>query len=300
MRYLIGIDAGTTSIKALMLGESGEVRAAAGAEYSLDSGEGDRCEVDAEVYWDTTCEVIRELLLKSKVMPDQIAGMAISSQGETLICLDDKGRPLRKAIVWLDNRSVGESKLINGKFDPDRIMEVTGQPEVLPLWPATRILWFREQEPEIFRNTSKYLLVEDYLMYRLTGRYCTEYSLASDTLYFDIRKKVWWEEMLDYLDIPVSRLPELMPSGSPVGNLTRQAARDTGLSAATLCVTGAYDHPAGAIGAGNLVPGMVTLTIGAAMAMCVTLKEPVTDNSLRLSCQCHPLDDLYFLLPYAP
>ncbi len=297
--YAIGIDAGTTSIKGLMLDGDGQILATAGEEYELETGPGDTCEVDPEVYWQVTCRVIREIVRKSGVDSKEIGGLAFSSQGETMIVVDEHGKPLRKAIVWLDNRSVDEADQITRHFGNQAVMDVTGQPEVQAIWPATRILWLRKHEPEVFKKAHKYLLVEDYLIYRLTGRFCTEHSLVSSTLYFDITTKTWWDEMLEFLGISRDQLPEALTSGSQVAQLTREAAGLTGLATNTTVVTGAYDHPAGAIGAGNLKSGMVTLTIGASMAMCVTLDKPVTDVSLKLPCQCHALRDKYFLLPYA-
>ncbi len=296
--YVIGIDAGTTSIKGLILDSDGNIIATAGEEYELETGPGDICEVDPEVYWNVTCLVIQKLLSISGVRPAGIKGLAFSSQGETIIMVDSEGRPLRKAIVWLDNRSVHEAGLIEMQFGNQRIMDVTGQPVIQAIWPATRILWIRENEPDVFRQVHKFLLVEDYLIFKLTGKFCTEYSLVSSTLYFDINTRRWWDEMLGFLEITESKLPSLMPTGSAAGQLTSEAAARTGLSAKTTVITGAYDHPAGAIGAANLKPGMVSLTIGAAMAMCVTLDKPVRDIHLKLPCQCHALPGLYFLLPY--
>ncbi len=299
VNYIIGIDAGTTSIKGVLVNGEGKLIMSAGQEYMLDSDSNDICELDPEIYWNITCLVIREIIGKSGINPALVKGIAFSSQGETLIMLDSKGNPLRKAIIWLDNRSGKEAKQLEDKFGNKHIMDITGQPEVLPLWPATRILWLRENEPEIFSRVSKYLLVGDYLMFRLTGEYCTEHSLVSSSLYFDISKKIWWNDMLDFLGITVNQLPSLLPSGTIVNHLTPEAANATGLTVNTFTVTGGYDHPAGAIGAGNIEPGMVTLTIGASMAMCVTLENPVSDLSLKLSCQCHTIPGLYFLLPYA-
>ncbi len=296
---VMGIDAGTTSIKGILLNSQGDILATAGEEYTLDTGPDETCEVDPEVYWKVTCKVIAKLIDTPGVSSAQITGLAFSSQGETLIMLDKDGQPLRKAIVWLDNRSVDEAQQIEKHFGNQKIMDVTGQPEVQAIWPATRILWLKEHEPEHFARVHKYLLVEDYLVYKLTGRFVTEHSLVSSTLYFDINEKTWWDEMLDYLDITPGQLPEPMPSGTRVAPLTPEAARMTGLNKNTTVVTGAYDHPAGAIGAGNQKPGLVTLTIGASMAMCVTLEEPVRDISLKLPCQCHAIPELYFLLPYA-
>lgn len=296
--YVIGIDVGTTSVKGILADREGNPVEFAKQEYALDTDQQDRCELDPEIYWNVTCFIIRELVSKAGIDPASVAGIAFSSQGETIIPVDRNGNPLRKAIVWLDNRSVKEAEEIENHFGSQYIMDVTGQPEVLPTWPATRILWLKKNEPFVFNQVAKYLLVEDFLLFRMTGKYCTEHSLVSSTLYFNISQKKWWNEMLDFIGIAEDQLPELHPSGKAIGNLTPEASSKTGLSTATRCITGAYDHPAGAIGSGNIKSGDVTLTIGASMAMCVALDNPVSDLSLKLPCQCHAINGLYFLLPY--
>lgn len=297
--YLIGIDVGTTSVKGLLITGAGELVTSVEQEYTLDFSPDETCELDPEKYWIITCKVIRDMIQNSGIDSALISGIAFSSQGETIIVVDHECKPLRKAIIWLDNRSTKEAKLIEDRFGNQKILDTTGQPEVLATWPATRILWLREKEPQIFNKVEKYLLVEDYLLFRMTGQYCTEHSLASSTLYFDISKKIWWKEMLDFLQISDKQLPRLYESGMPVGNLTEEASSLTGLTIKTRCVTGAYDHPSGAIGAGNIRQGMVSLTIGTSMAICITLEKPVFDATLKLPCQCHVIPGMYFLLPYA-
>lgn len=295
--YLLGIDVGTTSVKGIIVSANGDVKGVAGKEYTLET-KGDIVELDPEVYWNSTIAVIKELILKSEIEINQIKGLAFSSQGETLICVDENGKPLRKAIVWLDNRSIKEAKQIEESFGKEKILNVTGQGEVLPLWPATRILWLRKNEPEIFTKTSKFLLVEDYLIYRLTGFFVSEQSLVSSTLYFDIIKKEWWRDMLDFLQISSKKLPLVKASGEKVASITEEAAKATGLSLGTFACTGAYDHPAGAIGAGNIKAGVVSETTGASMAMVVTLDGPLLKREINLPCQCHAIPGKYFLLPY--
>lgn len=297
--YLIGIDVGTTSIKGVLLTGTGDFVTSVGQEYTLDYGPDETCELDPDVYWNISCKIVRSMIQKSGIDSSLVSGIAFSSQGETIIAVDNECKPLRKAIIWLDNRSVKEAKHIEERFGNQKILEVTGQPEVLAIWPATRILWLRENEPHVFNKVGKFLLVEDYLIFRMTGNYCAEHSLVSSTLYFDIFHKIWWKEMLDFLQISEKQLPQLYESGKPVGNITIEASLLMGLTTKTKVVTGAYDHPAGAIGAGNIAPGMVTLTIGTSMAMCVTLNKPVIDVTLKLPCQCHVIPGLYFLLPYA-
>lgn len=297
---MIGIDVGTTSIKGMLVSSSGNILNFKKQEYSLETAEGGICELDAEIYWEVTCEIIRNLIAQTNVDPNGITGIAFSSQGETLIPVDKEGMPLRKAIVWLDNRSDKEANEIKDRFGEQEVMDVTGQPEIVPSWPATRILWLKKNEPALFRETAKYLMVEDFLMFRMTGRYCTEYSVSSSTLYLDISTKRWWPEMIDFLHITEDQLPTLMASGEIVGSLTPEAAKITGLSDNTLCVTGAYDHAAGAIGSGNIFNGDATLTIGASMAMCNAINQPLFDRSLNLPCQCHAIEGLYFLHAYGP
>lgn len=294
--YLIGLDAGTTSIKGLLISADGSHETFVQKEYSLDYEEGDIVELDPEIYWEATLHIINQLLTQSGIEPEKIRAISFSSQGETLIALDKNGKPLRKAIVWLDNRSGEEAKTIEQFFSRQTLLEKTGQPEILPLWPATRILWIRENEPDVFKKAGKFLLVEDFLIYKLTGRYCSEESLVSSTLCFDIVKRQWWEKMLGFLQIAQQHLPEVLPSGTPAGRTSEAAARATGLSCGTMVVAGGYDHAAGAIGSGNITEGIVSETTGTAMAMCVTLDKPVFN--LNLPCQLHAVPGKYFLQPY--
>jgi len=295
---LIGLDAGTNSVKAVLMQPDGQILASAGKEFTLDTSQPNQCEVNPAVYWESSIHCIRQLMRESAVRPSSIRALAISSQGETLICTDASGRPLRNAIVWLDNRSVREADILRKEFGQKIILEATGQPEILPTWPATKLLWLRKHEPETYVRTDKFLLVEDYLMHCLSGRFCTEYSVISSSLYFHITQKVLWSEMLEFLGLTSARFPEILPSATPVGTHTADAARLTGLDPATLVVTGAYDHAAGAVGAGNIDDGMITETTGASMAMVVTSDKPVLDLLLHLPCQCHAVPDKYFLLPY--
>ena len=298
MRYLLGLDVGTTAIKGVLFNEEGESIAQFSSEYNLDLSKPDFVELNPDIYWESAKKVIRQILAKSKRKPKEIKALSISSQGETLICVDREGNPLRKAIVWLDNRSKKEAEIIEEEFGVKKIYYITGQPQVVPTWPATKILWLRKNERDIFNKTYKYLLLEDYLIYKLTGEFVCEYSLVSSTLLFDINKKCWWKDMLELVGIDEEMLPEIRESGQVVGNLTEVAAKDTGLSCQTLVVTGALDQAAGAIGAGNIKPGIITETTGAALAIVATTQAPIFDPQMRIPCHCHALKNKYFLLPW--
>jgi D-xylulose kinase len=297
-RYLIGLDAGTTAIKGVLIDDRGAVLASAGKEYNLQYPAAGHCEVDPEVYWNGTCQVIKALLEICGRGSKEIEGLAFSSQGETLICVDKNGKPLRNAIVWLDNRSVDEAEQIRREFGEEKVLQLCGQPEIVPTWTASRITWLREHEPPVFQRVDKFQLVEDHLVSRLTGKYFTNACMSSSTLYLDIHRQRWWKDMLDYLGIGEERLPGILEPGQVVGELTDEAVRQTGLDKSVRVISGAYDHAAGAVGAGNIYPGMVTETTGTSMAMVVTLEKPVLNKTLNLPCHCHAVPGKYYLLPY--
>ena len=300
MSHLISIDAGTTALKVVLFDQHGQIKAQRGIEYSLITPTIDTAELEAEVYWEACQQGIRSVLRQSRIPPEDVAALSVSSQGETLIPVDRSGRSLRRAIVWLDNRSGEEARIIEGAFGVEKIYRTTGQPEVVPTWPATKILWMKRNEPQIFRQTHKFLLLEDYLLYKLTGQYVTEGSVASSTLLFDINTGTWWGEMVDFVGITPEKLPQIKRTGEVVAPVAQPACRLTGLRERTLVTTGAFDQAAGMIGAGNIQSGIVTETTGAALAICATTDRVVLDPKRRLPCQYHPVSGLYYLMPWCP
>ena len=298
MSCLLGIDAGTTGIKSSLFSLDGELICSSIREYRLITPKPDYVELDPKTYWKACRESVRDVIKRSGISSDEVVALAISSQGETLIALDRDGRPLRNAIVWLDNRSREEAEILRKRFGEEEVYKITGQPQIVPTWPATKILWIKRNEPEIFGKVDKFLLVEDYLIYRLTGEYFTEYSVCSSTLYLDIRRDSWWDEMLDELGINADQLPSLKPSGTVVGEISAEASAELGLSRRTIVATGAFDQAASAIGAGNIKPGILSETTGAALAIVITVREPSYDPKRRIPCQRHAVNKLYFLMPW--
>jgi xylulokinase len=299
-RYVLSLDVGTTSLKGVLFDTSGRQVANSLREYELVKPAPDIVELDSDVYWNRARDVIRHILAAGAVDPRQIASIGITSQGETLTVLDAAGRPLRRSIVWLDNRSQPEADEIGRRFGLDEVYRTTGQQELVPTWTATRILWLRKHEPEVFRKAHRYLLVEDLLIYRLTGRYVTDRGLTPSTLYYDLNTCDWWPEMLEFLGITRQQLPELSDSGGVAGPVTVQAADETGLAAGTLVTTAPLDQIAGAVGAGNIEPGIVTETTGAALAVCASIDRPVYDPQKRVGLYTHAIKGQYVLLPWVP
>ena len=298
MSYILSLDAGTTSIKGILFNEDGHILAGDLQEYNLITPAPDIVEIEPETYWDVSKKVIRHIISKARIAPKKISVLGISSQGETVICMDKDGKPLRKAIVWLDNRAKDEADKIKKRFGIDEIYKITGQPDVVPTWTSSKILWLQKNEPAIIEKTHKVLLVEDYLIYKLTGKYATERSVVSTTLYFNIRNGKWYKEMLKFIGISEEQLPELKYSSEIVGNISLKASKETGLDVETIVSSGAMDQIAGAIGAGNIKPGVITETTGTAMAICTTVDKPTYDSKKRLPCQYNAIKDSYVLIPW--
>ena len=300
MQYVLSLDVGTTSVKGVLFDVKGTPVASGLQEYELDKPAPNIVELSCETYWNSACKVIDDVLARSEVCPMSIISVGVTSQGETLIILDKDGRPLRKAIVWVDNRTQREAGEISKEFSVDDVYRITGQQEIIPTWTATRILWLRKNEPDTCAKAHKFLLVADYIMYRLTGGYVTDRGLNPSTLYFDITTGKWWPEMIQYLGIDQSQLPQLKGAGRIVRSVTDEAARQTGLTPDTIVTTASMDQFAGTVGAGNLEPGVITETTGAALAVCATLATPVYDPEKRIGIYLHPIDDQYVLFPWAP
>lgn len=298
MDYLLGIDAGTTAFKAVLFDQEGKEIAVAACEYDLEYPHPGWVELDVEKYWEALKSVIRIILTKYTGSTKEIKALAIASQGETLICVDHIGNPLRKAIVWLDNRAGPEAELIRSAFGTDIAFKITGQPDIVPTWPAAKILWIKKNEPVLFSNVSKFLLLEDYLIYRLTNKFIAEGSLLSSTLMFDINKGQWWPDMLKFIGINYGQLPEITKSGQIISEITDKAAKETCLCKETIVVSGAFDHAASAIGSGNTGFRFITESTGSTLAICANVPKPVYDPKHIIPCHYHAIPDAYFLLPW--
>ena len=282
MEYILSVDSGTTASKVSLFDEGGELLAISTQEYPLITPSALAVEVRVETLWDAFKAGVSEVLKKTKVDPESIIALGISAQGETLIPMDKEGKPLRNAIVWLDNRAQEEAEILSSEFNDGASYKITGQVKIVPTWPASKILWIKRNESDIFRKVYKYLLVEDYLIYRMTGEFVAEGSLLCSTVYWNIITRKWWDEMLDFLEVSADQLPEIRESGEAVGEILSPVASELGLSSKTIVSTGALDQAAGATGVGNIRPGTFSENTGAALAICAPLEKPVFDPSGRM------------------
>ena len=295
MENILAFDLGTTALKCALHDLHGNVIAKASVEYELITPDADSVEVEVETYWQAFKSALEKVLKDSGVNPLHIEALGLSAQGETLILVDKQGMPLRRAIVWLDNRAQQEANVLGEKFGHRHAYEVTGQVKLVPTWPAPKVLWIKKHEPKIFENAAKFLLIEDYFLHRLTGEYVCEGSLVTSTCYWNFRTRSWWPEMLSEIGITTGQLPEYRESGEVVGMLRQEVADELGLSSQTKICTGALDQACGAIGVGNIQPGIFSENTGAALAICATVEQPTLDPADQMPCHYHGLPGLYML-----
>lgn len=279
----LGIDFGTTSVKAVLFDCKLQQLADSTQDYKLNTA-GDRVELPPLTYWELLQNAIRQATAAADVHC-----LSIDTQCETLILTDENGDPVRDAIVWLDNRATEEAEMIQTYFGRQKVYEITGQPEITATWPACKLLWVKRNEPEVWAKTKKVFLLEDYLLYKLTGKFVTEKTLQSSTIYFDIRTGGWWQEMLDFVGVDTAMLPELMDSGKYVGDYQ-------GIQV----VTSAMDQVAGAIGAGVVEKGIISEMTGTTMAIYMpTDTIPAFNPESFVPCH-YSFDNSYCLLSWSP
>src|SRR6266545_1848662 len=299
MDLLLGIDAGTTSVKAGLFSPDGHCLALARQEYQLSTPQASWAELDPEIYWQACVATTKQVLQQANVNADRVAALSVSSQGETMIAVDSKGSPVYPAIVWLDNRAAHEAETLAEKYS-SVAYQTTGIPEIIPTWTACKILWLKQNKPEVFGRADKFLLVQDYLIFRLTGRYATNSSVSCTTLYFDIVHDSWWQPILDEIGIGIKQLPKLISPGEVVGNISKEAASQIGLAQTTKVVGGGMDQSVGAIGAGNIHSGVVSETTGAALTIQVTIPSPDVDKKKIIPVYSHSIPKRYLFVPVCP
>lgn len=261
MKYLLGIDLGTSGTKAVLFDENGLVVSSSTAEYELIQPQNGWAEQRPDDWWDAAVCTIKDVMADGSINPADIAGIGISGQMHGLVMLNDAGAPLRNAILWCDGRTTKQCAEITERVGRERLIEITANP-ALAGFTAGKILWLRENEPELYQECRQMMLPKDYLRYKLTGVYATEVSDASGTNLLDVPGRCWSEEILEKLEIDKALLPPVYESVDVVGKVTQSAAELTGLATGTLVVGGAGDNAAAAVGTGVVESGKAFTTIG--------------------------------------
>jgi len=260
MSYVIGIDLGTSAVKALLVNREGKVAAEASRSYPLFHEHSGWSEQRPDDWVEATYEVLRELASSSGVEPEAIEGLSFSGQMHGLVLLDENGNPVRNAILWNDTRTTEQCREIERVLG-DTLLSVTRNP-ALEGFTLPKILWVRQHELEVFEQAKLFLLPKDYVRYKLTGELHMDYSDAAGTLLLDVAGKCWSSEVLEAFRLPASFCPPLVESHGLVGTLQVAALERTGMSASTNVFAGGADNACGVIGSGILSEGLTLCSIG--------------------------------------
>jgi xylulokinase len=293
LSFLLGLDVGTTGLKALLIDRTGRVIAETLSEYPMSSPQPLWAEQNPEDWWQAAVKSIRQVLGKSSHR--RVAAIGLTGQMHGLVLLDDKGKVLRPCIMWNDQRSAPQCATVTERVGAKRILELTGNP-LLPGFLAPKLEWVRVNEPDVFQRIDKVMLPKDYLRYRLTGEFQSDTSDASGTSLLDVSRRCWSEPMLKAFKVRRSWLPEVLESPVPGAQVSADAARRTGLPTGTLVIAGAGDQAAGAVGVGAVVEGILSVVIGTSGVVFAPLGHYQREAEGRLHAYCHAVPDLWHVM----
>ncbi len=296
MALYLGIDLGTSGLKAVFIDEAGTIVASGYRGYGIDIPQPGYAEQDPQVWWASLCAAVREALKSGAVAPRAVAGIGFSGQMHSTVLLDANARVLRPAILWCDQRATGEARRIRESVGAERLGRWV-QNTVHTGFQASTLCWVRKWEPALFKQARHALLPKDYLRLRMTGEIGTDATDAASTLLFDCAHFCWSAPLLDALDIAPSILPARVGMPSDVaGFLTAEAAAETGLCAGTPVVFGGGDQPMQAVGNGIFHPGTASLTLGTGGQILLPMESARYDPLLRTHTFCHALPGRWYAM----
>ena len=279
--WLLGVDIGTSSCKTAVFAPDGQVIAQGGSEYPVSYPEKGWAEQDPEDWWNGVCRAVRQMIAESGIDPADIAGIGVDGQSWSAIALDGAGNVLCPTPIWTDTRSAEICRKTTECLGEDRLFGLCGNP-AQPGYTWPKILWYRENRPEVFARTEKILQSNSYIVFRMTGEITQDLSQGYGLACFDMRKGCWDDGACEELGIPRKFLPEIVNCHQVAGKLTREAAEATGLKEGTPVVAGGLDAACGTLGAGVVSPGQTQEQGGQAGGMSICIDRYAADPSLIL------------------
>lgn len=288
------LDVGTSSVKVCIFSTELELLSRSVQEYALDA-RGDRVEAAGDIYLRAVEAGMAEAM--AGLENYRVAAIGVTTQGETFAPVDREGKPLRPFIVWLDGRAEEQARILRQQIPEMEFYSTTGLPEISGALPLAKLMWLRENEPEIYENTYKFLLVEDFLLHYLTGSFVSEKALQTSTGWFSLNADGLWHKGLEAAGIHSDKLPRILECGTRVGGLTEETARKLGLEPGIPVVTGAMDQTAAALAGGCVKPGTVTETTGSALVLAACTDQPVFAEGHHVTVYRHAVPGKYIYLP---
>jgi len=302
-RYLLGIDIGTSGVKAAIFDVDGNLISLARQGYHFHHPDPVWSEIDPEEVWHKTVKAVRECVSRSSLEPKHIVALGLSVLGETSMPLDERGHPVYPAIESIDKRDNAYETYVSWfeeRFGAEEIFKRTSYP-LSAISPAAKLLWLRDHHPEMFKKVHKYVTFQDFTVWRLIGAPAIDYSMASRSMLFDIRQKTWIDEYIEAMGITQDLFSPAYESSYPVGVLGETVAKELGLPPGVTVVPGAHDHPCEGLGVGVIREGIACDGTGSVEAIFTVLKEPIASlEMLRRGqgSQCHVRSDLYLAMGF--
>lgn len=274
---ILGLDIGTSGCKASLVSEKGKILSQAYREYSLLSERPGWRELDPEKVWQAVQAVMAESLHKSGGLP--VMAIGVSSFGEAVVALDASGAVLGNSMIYIDSRGEAEAEFLRREIGDAKVLAITGT-YIQSMYSLCKIMWLKENRPDIYKQTWKFLLFADYILFRLGAAPATDYSLAARTMAFDISKKQWSQEILDCAGIEPKKFAVPVQSGTPVGKISPICAKSLGLGEDVVLVAGGHDQACAALGAGAIRPGLAVDGLGTVECITPVFKLPILTSEM--------------------
>lgn len=293
MNYLLAHDLGTSGNKAVLYSEDGKLVYSCTKSYGLKVENANWCEQDADDWWGAVVEVTREVT--QKVDPKDIAAVSFSGQMMGCLCVDGNGNAIRNSLIWADMRAADEEKYLKDNIDGKAFYDITGH-RIASSYGGPKMMWIKNNEPDIYAHTYKFLNAKDYIILKLTGNFVTEYTDAASTAFWDLKAHKWSEKIVEVSGVDMDKLPLALPSTAIAGKVTKQAAAITGLLEGTPVVCGGGDGVCSAIGTACTKVGLAHSCMGTSSWIALTSDSPVTDDLMKINTWPHIIPDHY--LPF--
>jgi xylulokinase len=295
-QHLLAHDLGTTGNKATLFDvDTGVVKVSTFEAYPTDYPQSGWAEQDAADWQRAIWQCTHRLISQSGIDPAAIAAVSFSGHMQGALLVDRQGTPLRKSIIWADQRATTQADFIASVCGSETLYQLTGQ-RISPTYTASKILWVKEQQPAIYEQAFKVLQPKDYAAFLFSGVFATDYSDASATLLFDLTNRRWASDVINALGLNSELLPEAHPSTAIIGYVTPSAAAASGLVAGTPVVIGGGDGACATVGAGSVREGEAYAYIGSSSWIAVTTRQPILDPQQRTFTLAHLMPDHYFAL----
>ena len=289
-RYLIAHDLGTTGNKATLFTIDGEMKHSVIVNYPVNFFNGNWAEQNPHDWWNAVCSATKQLLVN--VPRSHVCAVSFSGQMNGCLCVDKDGNSLRNAIIWADMRASEQEMKLSNAIAPERLYRIVGH-KLSCSYSLEKLMWVRDNEPEVFEKTYKMLQAKDYIVHKLTGEFVTDYSDASGANALDLNTMQWSDEILDAAGVDKSLFPLVQPSTCQIGVVSQSVSEECGLEPGTKIILGGGDGCCASVGAGSISEGITYNCLGSSSWISTVSKKPYFDDQMRTVTWAHVIPDLF-------